>query len=114
MTVRSVTGKTLIVVLLVAGLGATLIARNGTTTGTTPPKQDSCQLSTADLDAFERQAADTVSRLRDRVQKVTSVRSEHSLVVIRTEDTNRLAAHDGGKVSFDCRGHIELVWLDGG
>jgi hypothetical protein len=59
-------------------------------------------------------ARDTLAALRGRAQRVAWLRETADGVEVRTEDADSLSFHDGGVVTFDCRAHISLVWLDGG
>jgi type II secretory pathway component PulK len=106
--------RTLIAVTVIAAICAALFARKEREGRSTALAQHVCQSTTSEIASDARRSVDTISRLRDRTQEVTSLVRTHDLVVIRTQDTNPLASHDGGKVSFDCNGRIRLVWLDGG
>ena len=114
MTAPSLTGRTLIAATVIAALAVALVAHRSASRRSHALAQQSCQPSAGVIAADARRSIDTIARLRDRAQEVTSFTNTGNLVVVRTEDTNRLAPHDGGKVSFDCGGNVRLVWLDGG
>jgi hypothetical protein len=61
-----------------------------------------------------RLATDTIATLRGRTQRVKRVTWTPDGLEIRTEDSDRLAAHDGGLAAFDCAGRLTFLWLDGG
>lgn len=115
MALRAPRARALLAVVVIVACALALVAHRK---ASSPPRTLGgprvCKPTVDQLEAFARRATDTITRLRDRVQAVTAVRREPGGVVVRTEDTNRLANHDGGKVSFDCEGHVRVVWLDGG
>jgi len=99
-----------VIAALVAAVAARRVSRRLAVASSYP----SCAPSTRQLANFARLSVDTIARLRDHAQTPTLVTHEGGFTVVRTEDANPLADHDGGKVSFDCSGAVHFVWLDGG
>lgn len=81
-------------------------ASAGRVAGCTGVDRDSVRLA--------RVATDTIATLRGRSQRVKQVAWTPDGVEIRTEDSDPLAAHDGGLAAFDCAGRPTFLWLDGG
>ena len=107
-----VRGRTLIAVTVVVAIVLAYAATRAMTHR--PRRVAGCGLDDRTIAAYSQRSIDTIGRLRAHAQDVETVVQDSTGVVIWTEDTSRQTVHDGGRVGFDCAGHVRLVWLDGG
>lgn len=98
--------------VLLCSLVASLRMRHHGTSAIVP--SGGCPGVDRDSVRLDRLATDTIATLRARTQRVREFTWTPNGVEIRTEDSDTLAAHDGGLAAFDCAGRLTFLWLDGG